>query len=83
MVKKIPHSQGSPYKIAAAARRSQMASRDLLISDEVKPVQGRIHATLSGKIRAGNQPTSVFGPSSIDIPEFSRFRKNKSKETLI
>jgi hypothetical protein len=79
MVKKMSPSQGSPYKIAAAARRSKMAARNLLILDEVKPVQGRIHATLSGKIGAGKQPTSVFGPSSIDIPEFSRFRRDKSK----
>lgn len=74
--KKIPSN--SAYKLEAAARRSKIASATVPIPGEVKPEQGRIRVTLSGKPITREQHTVVFGPSSIDIPEFSRVRKRKT-----
>jgi hypothetical protein len=47
------------------------------IVGEVKPSQGRIRVTLGGAISRDRQ-AAVFGPSLIDIPEFSIVRKRKS-----
>ena len=77
-LKKTPHSQNSSYKLAAAARRAKVASMATPISGEVKPSQGRIRVTLGGKPIRRERQAAVFGPSSIDIPEFSIVRKRKS-----
>lgn len=76
-LKKPPSNQVSAYKLAAAARRAKVASMDAPILGEVKPSQGRIRVTLSGKAISRNARSGVFGPSSIDIPEFSIVRKRK------
>jgi hypothetical protein len=67
--------KNSLYKINAAARRAKIASIVTPVTNEVKPLQGRIRATLDGN--AIRLPASVFGPTSIDIPEFSMIRKRK------
>lgn len=77
-LKKPISSQISAYKLAAAARRAKVASMDAPILGEVKPSQGRIRVTLSGKAISRNARSGVFGPSSIDIPEFSIARKRKT-----
>lgn len=76
-LKKTPQSQTSAYKLAAAARRAKIASIGAPIVGEVKPTQGRIRVTLSGKSISRDARSGVFGPSSIDIPEFSSVRKGK------
>ena len=76
-LKKPPFSQHSAYKAAAAARRAKMASLSAPIVGEVKPTQGRIRVTLGEKPVSHDRRLAVFGPSSIDIPEFSRTRKGK------
>lgn len=77
-LKKTSPSPNSAYKLAAAARRAKVASMDALIVGEVKPSQGRISVTLGGKAISRNARSGVFGPFSIDIPEFSSARKRKS-----
>ncbi|MES2741671.1 MAG: hypothetical protein V4754_12070 [Pseudomonadota bacterium] len=77
-LKKPAQSQTSAYKLAAAARRAKIASIGAPIVGEVKPSQGRIRVTLSGKAISRDARSGVFGPSSIDIPEFSSARKRKS-----
>lgn len=77
-LKKTPPSQNSAYKLAAATRRAKVASMGAPIVGEVKPTQGRIRVTLSGNPISRDRRASVFGPSSIDIPEFSTARKAKS-----
>ena len=76
--KKSPLSQDAAYKLAAAARRAKVASAGATIEDEVKPSQGRIRVTLAGKPISRDRCAAVFGPSAIDIPEFSSVRKRKS-----
>ena len=78
VLKKPPPSQTSAYKLAAAARRAKVASMGVPIVGELKPTQGRIRATLGGKPISRDRRTAVFGPSSIDIPEFDTVRKGKS-----
>ncbi|MFS2004146.1 hypothetical protein ACEN9F_11035 [Duganella sp. CT11-25] len=77
-LKKTSPSPDSSYKLAAAARRAKVASMGALIVGEVKPSQGRIRVTLGGKAISRNARYDAFGPSSIDIPEFSSARKHKS-----
>ncbi|MEO7495435.1 MAG: hypothetical protein ABIT83_00900 [Massilia sp.] len=77
-LKKCPPSENSTYKLAAAALRAKLAESAEPIADEVKPFQGRIHVTLSGKPISRGRHAAVFGPSSIDIPEFSIVRKGKT-----
>ncbi len=77
-LKKTPPGQNSAYKLAAAARRAKVASMGAPIVGEVKPSQGRIRVTLGGKPISRDAKSSVFGPSSIDIPEFSIARKRKT-----
>ncbi|MBX9684007.1 MAG: hypothetical protein K2X41_09490 [Hyphomicrobium sp.] len=77
-LKKTLPSPNSAYKLAAAARRAKVASVVAPIVGEVKPSQGRIRVTLGGKAISRNARSAVFGPSSIDIPEFSSVRKRKS-----
>jgi hypothetical protein len=77
-LKKTPPTQNSAYKLAAAARRAKVASMGAPIIGEVKPSQGRIRVTLGGKAISRDARSGVFGPSSIDIPEFSSVRKRKS-----
>jgi hypothetical protein len=73
--KKTPSGKNTDYEIEAAARRAKLASKATPVANEAKPSQGRIRTTLDGKpIRL---PASVFGPTSIDIPEFSLVRKRK------
>lgn len=74
--KKTPSN--SAYKLEAAARRVKVASATVPIPGELKPEQGRIRVMLNGKPITGGQKTVVFGPSSIDIPEFSMVRKRKA-----
>ena len=74
-LKKTPPSQNSSYKLAAAARRARVASTATPIVGEVKPSQGRIRVTLGGNPISRDRLASVFGPSSIDIPEFLIVRK--------
>lgn len=76
--KKMPSSQKSEYKLASAARRAKVASMRAPIVGEIKPSQGRIRITLSGKTMRQDTRSGVFGASAIDIPEFSSFRKRKS-----
>ncbi|MEO7493896.1 MAG: hypothetical protein ABIV04_03015 [Massilia sp.] len=79
MVKvKNSHEDGdSRYEVAAAARRAKIGASAQLIPGEVTPANGRIRVTLSAaNIRSDNQ-TLVFGPSSIQIPEFSAARRSK------
>lgn len=76
-LKKTPPSQNSAYKLAAAARRAKIASMGAPIVGELKPSQGRIRVTLGGKIISRDSRSGVFGPSAIDIPEFSIVRKRK------
>ncbi len=77
-LKKMPPTQISAYKLAAAARRAKVASVGAPIVGEVKPSQGRIRITLSGKAISRGARSGVFGPSLIDISEFSIGRKRKS-----
>jgi hypothetical protein len=77
-LKKTPLSQNSAYKLAAATRRAKVASMGAPIVGEVKSSQGRIRVTLDGKAFSRDARSGVFGPSSIDIPEFSSVRKRKS-----
>ncbi|PKB13790.1 hypothetical protein [Janthinobacterium sp. 64] len=77
-LKKTPPPQNSAYKLAAAARRAKVASMSAPIIGEVKPSQGRIRVTLGGKAISRDARSGLFGPSSIDIPEFSSVRKPKS-----
>lgn len=77
-LKKTPLGQNSTYKLAAAARRAKVASMGATIVGEVKPSQGRIRVTLGGKAISRDARSDVFGPVSIDIPEFSSVRKRKS-----
>lgn len=77
-LKKTPPIQNSAYKLAAAARRAKVASMGAPIVGEVKPSQGRIQVTLGGKSLSRDARSGAFGPSSIDIPEFSSVRKRKS-----
>lgn len=78
-LKKPTPTQTSAYKLAAAARRAKVASMDAPILGEVKPSQGRIRVTLSGKAISRNARLGLFGPSSIDIPEFSIARKRRTE----
>lgn len=77
-LKKPPLSQNSAYKMAAAARRAKVASIGAPIKGEVKPSEGRIQVTLGGNAISRDARSSVFGPSSIDIPEFSIVHTRKS-----
>ncbi len=76
-LKKTPLSPNSTYKLAAAARRAKLASIGAPIVGEVKPSQGRIRVTLGSKAIGRDGRSGAFGPSSIDIPEFSIVRKRK------
>jgi hypothetical protein len=76
-LKKTTPILNSAYKLAAAARRAKVASMGAPIAGEVKPSQGRIRVTLGSKAISRNARSEVFGPSSIDIPEFSSARKRK------
>lgn len=76
-LKKSPPIPNSPYKMAAAARRAKVASMAAQIVGEVKPSQGHIRVTLSGKSISRDSQAAMFGPSLIDIPEFSLVRKRK------
>lgn len=76
--KETPPDQNSAYKLAAAARRAKVASIAAPIVGEVKPAQGRIRITLVGKPIGRDRHAAVFGPSSIDIPEFLLARKKKA-----
>lgn len=75
MLKKAPTNQISAYKLAAAARREKIAAMGEPVVAEVKSTQGRIRVKLGGKTVSRNAKAGVFGPSSIEIPEFSLFRK--------
>lgn len=77
-LKKTPPAQNSAYKSAAAARRAKVASMTGAIVGEIKPSEGRIRVTLAGKPMRRERAAEVFGSSSIDIPEFSSFKKRKS-----
>ena len=77
-LKKPAASPTSAYKLAAAARRAKVASMVGPIIGEVKPSQGRIRITLSGKAISRKARSGIFGSPSIDIPEFSSVRKRKS-----
>ena len=77
-LKKMPPSQYSSYKLAAAARRAEVASMAAPMSGEVQPSQGRIRVVLSGKPIRRERQAALFGPSSIDIPEFSIIRKRRT-----
>lgn len=76
-LKKTPPGQNSAYKLAAAARRAKIASTGLSVVGEVRPSQGRIRVALGGKAISRDALSGVFGPSSIDIPEFSIVRNRK------
>ena len=65
------------YKAAAAARRKKVAATIPSDAEEVKPVLGRIRATLSGKAIALDRQRQLFGESRINIPEFTETRKKK------
>lgn len=75
--KKLPPGPNSPYKIAAATRRAKIAAAAPLV-DAVPPLMGRIRITLDGTAISRERQTAVFGPPSIDIPEFSTVRAKKS-----
>ncbi len=77
-LKKTPLPQNSAYKLAAAARRAKLASMAEPISGDLTPSQGRIQVTLAGKPISRDRQAKLFGPSSIDIPEFAIFRRRKS-----
>ena len=55
----------------------QAGSGFIILALEIKPSQGRIRVTLSGKAISPERQTDGFGPSSIDIPELSVLRKRK------
>ena len=76
-LKKTLPNDNSAYKLAAAARRAKVAVMGVPIVGEVKPSDGRIRVTLSGKSISRDARSGVFGPSSIDIPEFESARKRK------
>ncbi|MCE3605194.1 hypothetical protein LXA47_16455 [Massilia sp. P8910] len=76
-LKKTPPGQNSAYKLAAAVRRARVASMATPVVGELQPSQGRIRVTLAGKPISRDRRSAVFGPSSIDIPEFSSVRKPK------
>lgn len=76
-LKKTSPDQNTAYKLAAAARRAKVAAMTAPLVDEVKPSQGRIRVTLGGKPFTREHQAAVFGPSSIDIPEFAMARKRK------
>lgn len=76
-LKKTPSGENSSYKLAAALRRAKVVSLAAPIAGEVKPAQGRIRVTLGGKPVSRERQAAVFGPPSIDIPEFSIVRKRK------
>lgn len=76
--KKISYSPNSSYKLEAAARRARVASAAVPIAGEVKPEQGRIRVTLGSKPISKERLMVIFGPSAIDIPEFSSVRKRKA-----
>jgi hypothetical protein len=67
----------SRYQTAAAARRAKIGSITTIMPDEVKPSQARISLTVSGKAIDADRKASIFGPTSIQIPEFSDFREKK------
>ena len=75
--KKTPTNRIDAYKLAAAARRTKIATMKVQIDGEVKPSQGRIRIKLGGKAISRSAKSGVFGSSSIDIPEFSMVRKRK------
>lgn len=76
-LKKTPLGQNNAYKLAAAARRAKVASLAAPIVGEVKPLEGRIRVTLGENSISRDRRSVVFGPASIDIPEFSSARKRK------
>lgn len=75
--KKPSPSQNTPYKLAAAERRAKIALASPL-AEAIAPSEGRIRIALGGKTIARARRTTLFGRSSIDIPEFSTVRRKKS-----
>jgi hypothetical protein len=75
--KKPSPSQNGPYKLAAAERRAKFSLASSL-ADAVSPSEGHIRIALSGKTISRAGRTTLFGRSSIDIPEFSTVRSKKS-----
>lgn len=73
--KKLASAKDSAYKTAAANRRQKLASTVAPGADEIPTHKGRIRVTLSGKPISPTSQPKVFGQSSINIPEFSIFRK--------
>lgn len=76
--KKSLKNQSSPYQIAATARRLKIAA-EATETDELAPSNGRIRITLGGNTLSREYQAKVFGPSSIDIPEFALARKKVQK----
>ncbi len=67
------------YRVAAAARRAKIAASAQPILCEVKPANGRISVTLGARPLNNDHQKLVFGPSSIQIPEFLAARRSKAK----
>jgi hypothetical protein len=65
----------TPYKLAAAARRAEIALTNLPLECEVLPIAGKIRVVLSGKPIPRDRHEALFGLSAIDIPEFRQARE--------
>ena len=74
-IKKEPLDAKAIYKLKAALLRAEVAATRVRLDREVLPVDGWIRVVLSGKGIPRDQQETLFGPSSIDIPEFREARK--------
>ncbi|WP_152446901.1 hypothetical protein [Janthinobacterium sp. HH01] len=74
--RKRPSSKNEQYKLGAALRRSRLATTNTPLEREVTPTNGKIRVVLSGKPISRDKQESIFGSSTINIPEFAQARKN-------
>lgn len=74
-VKKTPEEDRTAYMLAAALLRARTAAAIIPLEREISPVQGLVHAVLSGKPVPRDRQHDLFGQSVIDIPEFAEFRR--------
>lgn len=73
--KKAPLDAHNSYALASAIHRAKVVAKRQHHPDEILPVDGRLHVELAVKPIPQGMETTVFGESSIDIPEFKLERK--------
>lgn len=74
-VKKVSSGQNASYKLEAARHRAKLAATGATPEREIRPSAGKIRILLSGKAISRDRQNALFGPSDIDLPEFSLVRK--------